>query len=132
MSSAYVRSLVRTWLQDSAMVVPFYNTINEEQKPSDDNWCTVHFNNPYREVTTFCEGDWVEEGEAEIVYFGLPGVSDTNLIQLIEADMTTLMAKRDPNEKLVLMNRSAPIEYSSGSAGLDYALAIYVDYTFYS
>ena len=132
MSSAVVRRTIKGWLSDPSMSVPFYNTINEEQDPTDDYWCTVLFNNPYREVTTFCEGKWTEEGEAEVVYFGPPGINDDALATMLEAEIIKLMARRDPTGKLILVRSSPPYEYSSGSAAQKYALSVYVDYTLYS
>lgn len=131
MSSYYVRSLIEGWLKDQAMSVPYYPTINEEQNPTDDIWCTADFTSNYRDVMTFCEGLTTEEGEVEIEYFGKAGIGDDSLIQAIEADMLILMAQRDPNSKCILMRRSAPFETSGGSAMMMYGLSIYVDYQLY-
>jgi len=126
MSSRYVRNLMETWLKDPAMAVPYYLTVNEEQDPQDDVWCTCDFSSNYRETMTFCEGVTSEEGEVEVVYYGLPGKGYDALIQMLEADMLVLMARRDP--KLALLNRSAPFEFSGGSADEMYAMSVYVDY----
>jgi hypothetical protein len=128
MSSRYVRTLVEGWLQDAAMTVPYYRTINEEQNPQDDIWCTAEFSSPFRDLITYCEGLTTEEGEIEIEYFGLPGKGYDTLIQALEADMLILMAQRDPQGKCVLMRRSAPYETSRGSASAMYGLSVYVDY----
>jgi len=128
MSSHYVRSLVEGWLKDVAMAVPYYLTINTEQDPQDDIWCTADFSSSYRDTLTFCEGLTTEEGEVEVQYFGLPGKGYEDLIQAVEADMITLMAQRDPQGKCVLMRRSAPYETSGGSARAMYGVSIYVDY----
>ncbi len=128
MSSRYVRVLVEGWLKDVTMGVPYYLTINTEEDPQDDVWCTVDFSASFRDTITFCEGHTTEEGEVEIQYFGLPGKGYDTLIQAIETDMITLMAQRDPQGKMVLMRRSAPFETSGGSAKTMYGLSIYVDY----
>ena len=132
MSSSYVRQMIKDWLRDPTMGIKFYNTINEEQDPLDEFWCTVSFGNPFREVATFCEGSWTEEGEMEVIYFGPPGVTDDAFVVAVEADVDKLMAKRDAANKMVLIRRSAPFEFSDGSADQKYALSIYIDYTFYS
>jgi len=131
MSSNYVRVLVEGWLKDVAMTVPYYLTINTEENPQEDQWCTADFSSNYRDRLTFCEGLTSEEGEVEIQYFGLPGTGYSALILAVEADMITLMAQRDPQGKCVLVRRSAPFETSSGSAKQMYGLSIYVDYQLY-
>lgn len=131
MSSSYVRTLVEGWMKDAGMAVPYYATINEEQNPQDELWCTVDFTSDYRDVITFCEGMTTEEGEVEVQYFGRAGIGDDTLIQALEADMITLMAQRDPQGKCVLIRRSAPFETSSGSADQMYSLSVYIDYQFY-
>jgi len=128
MSSRYVRTLVKGWLLDPEMSVPYYQTINEEQNPQDQIWCTADFSSSFRDVITFCNGEISEEGEIEIEYFGLPGIGDDTLIQALEADMVILMARIDPQGKCTLMRRSAPFETSGGSAKLMYGLSVYVDY----
>ena len=111
------------------MAVPYYDTVNKEQNPQDDMWCTADFSSEFREIITFCaEGAVREDGEIEIRFAGLPGVGSTALLQAIESDMVTLMAQRDPNHKLVLTQRSAPYEVSSGTAKLMYELSVFVDY----
>lgn len=131
MSSLYVRQTVRGWLADPAMATPFYNTTNEEQAPNDAIWCTLDFGYADRERLTFCQGDISEEGEFEVVYLGRPGVGDVALLTAAEADMKTLMAQRDPSNKLILTARSAPDEFTQGDAQLEYGVSFSVDYTYY-
>ena len=113
------------------MVVPYYPTLNEEQNPKDDNYCTARFTSSFRETITFCQGDKLEEGEIEVIYFGKPGIGDNALIQALEADMITMMAQRDPATKLTLTQRSAPFEFSGGSALARYGQSVYIDYVYY-
>ena len=131
MSSLYVRNMVTGWLEDPAMAVPFYATINYEENPQDDMWMTADFSSDFRETTTYCNDQTFEEGEVELQYFGLPGKGYEALITAIEADMVTLMAQRDPQGKMVILRRSAPFETSSGSAKAMYGLSIYLDYQLY-
>jgi len=130
-SSKYVRDLVEEWLGDVAMVIPYYPTINEEQNPDDDMWCSAEFGSNLRDTVTFCGGTVIEEGEIVVDYLGQAGKGDDVLLTALEVDMITLMAKRDPANKLVLTQRSAPFEFSGGSADRWYGLSIYVDYQFY-
>lgn len=131
MSSLYVRKLVETWVADPVITVPFYPTVNQEQNPQDDTWFTLEFGSTSREVMTFCQGEQLEEGEIEIIVFGLPGRGYDDVLQAAEAVADALMAMTDPNGKLVLTGRSAPYEYSGGSAQREYAASIYLDYQYY-
>lgn len=112
------------------MGVPFHDTVNMEQNPQDPIWVTAIFDSLYREVLTFCEDKVREEGDVVLVYSGRPGVGDTAMLAAIEADLPVLMAQRDPNKRLVILNRSAPEEYSGGSAQQDYQMAVYLDYEY--
>jgi hypothetical protein len=129
MSSLYVRTVTEGWMKDAAMLVPYYETINMENNPKDSVWCTCDFSSTFREKLTFCDGANSEEGEVEIVYFGSPGIGYQSLLQALETEMITLMSQRD--SKLSLTSRSAPFEYSGGSADKMYALSVYVDYQYY-
>lgn len=130
MSSSYVRTLVRDWLQDGSMVTPYYDTVNTDQNPLDDIWVTADFDSLFRERSTFCAGSWVEEGDITLVYTGLPGVGDGPILAAAEADVVLLMAMRDPNERLFLTNVSAANEYSGGSVNQGYQIEFAVDYKF--
>ena len=123
--------MVEGWLKDVSMAVPYYPTINEEQDPQDIMWCSADFSSSLRDTLTYCQGKTSEEGEVRVVYFGQAGVGEDILIAALEADMVLLMANRDPSDKLVLMQRSAPFEFGGGSAERWYGLSVYVDYQFY-
>ena len=131
MSSLYVRKQIETWLKDSAMAVPFYNTINEDQSPTDNIWCTADFDISSRELLTLCQ-DYIEEsGEVEVVYFGQPGTGYEDLLTAAESDMQTLMSFRDASNKLILINRSAPMEFTRGDADQEYGIIFDVEYQYY-
>lgn len=131
MSSLYVRQTVEAWLQDPTLPLPFYPTINEEQNPADDMWVTAQFGSSYRETTTFCRDKQFESGDIEVIFFGKPGVGYTALIAQAEAFCTALLLNADSTEALVLTGRSAPFEYSAGSALKQYSVGIYIDYEYY-
>lgn len=119
------------WLVDPAMAVPYYPTINVEQNPADPIWMTADFGSSYREVLTFCDGDQYEEGEIEVVFFGRPGIGYTALITAAEAMAAVMMAQRDPADKLVLVSRSAPFEFTAGSAERSYSVSVFFEYQYY-
>ena len=131
MSSRYVRQIFEQWLQDPALSVPFYPTVNMEQNPTDDTWCTADFSGSYRDVLTFCNGVVSEDGEVELVYFGRPGIGYDTLLQQVENDVAILEGMEDPAGKLVIMGRSAPYEFSSGSAAKEYSLSVFFEYRYY-
>ena len=118
-------------MREPDMLIPYYPTINEDQNPEDERWVTAEFNGSLRDTLTFCEDNIIEEGDIELVYFGQPGVGYQPLMLAMEADLVTLMSKRDDTGKLVFVRRSAPYDYSSGSANMMYALSVYIDYQFY-
>lgn len=133
MSSLYIRQKFEGWLQDrTKMKVPYYPTINMDQNPQDDMWCTAEFGSSYRETMTFCDGVTMEEGEVKVVYFGLPGIGEATLLAKMEADLNTLMAQQDLAGKLVITTRSAPFDYSGGSAEKSFALACFVEYQYFT
>lgn len=132
MSTLYVRSTVETWLQNAAGVVPYYRTVNTEQQPQDDVWMSATFDADYTEVMTFCRGDVREEGEIELIYMGLAGEGFDRLLTAAESHADQVLANNDPNDKLVLLKRTAPIEYTGGGFEGMYSVSIYLSYHFYS
>jgi hypothetical protein len=126
MSSLYVRNLVRTWL--AATPVPFYDTVNLEQNPTDPVWKTVDWGFPSRERDTFC-GQYQESGAIGIAYFGQPGKGDSDLLVQAEADITALMAQLDPTAALVLEDRGAPFDFRQGNV---YVVEFQVEYVYRS
>lgn len=131
MSSRYVRQMFEQWLTSAALGVPYYPTVNQEQSPSDNAWCTATFSSSYREVMTFCNGVTSEDGEVEVIYMGRPGIGYNVLLQLVETDAAVLESMTDPAGKLVIHGRSAPYEFSLGSAKKDYSLSVFFEYSYY-
>lgn len=131
MSSRYVRQMFEQWLQDPSLEVPYYPTINKEQNPRDDKWCTAEFNPSYREVMTFCNNMVSEDGEVEVIYEGKAGIGYDDLILSVERDIKLIENMSDPAEKLVITNRSAPTEFSAGSADRHYSLSVFFEYQYF-
>ena len=130
MSALYVRQTVREWLARPEFTVPFYDTVNKEQNPSDEVWATASFDASFRERLTFCENSWIEEGDINVVYTGLPGVGDAVVLAAAEADMVTLMSIRDPNDKVRLTAVDPPREASAGSVNQGYQISYLVEYEY--
>lgn len=108
MTSRYVRTEVRNWLLQGN--VPYYDTVNLEQNPTDPIWSTVDWGYADRQMTTYCHNH-VEEGSFNVVFFGDPGVGDDALLAAAEADMDLLLLRVDPNARLTLTNYNAPFSF---------------------
>jgi hypothetical protein len=130
MSALYVRQTVREWLGKAEIDVPFYDTINRDQTPTDDIWATASFDATFRERLTFCNSSWQEEGDVNVVYTGLPGIGDAVVLAAAEKDMQTLMSIRDPNDKLRLTAVDPPREASAGSTNQGYQVSYLVEYEY--
>jgi hypothetical protein len=130
MSSSYVRTLFRSWLGDSNMQSPYYDTINREQNPSEDTWVTAEFDVTFREKKTFCEGSWEEEGEVSLMFNGRAGVGDGELLSIAEQDVKTLLSFRDATGQVVVTRVSGVNEFSSGTANMGYQLEYLFEYTY--
>lgn len=130
MSALYVRQTIRDWLGDGSMNVPFYDTVNRDQTPTDNVWSTASFDANFRERLTFCDSSWVEEGDVNVTYTGLPGIGDAVVLAAAELDMITLMSMRDPNDKLRLTAVDPPREASAGSTNQGYQVSYLVEYEY--
>ena len=130
MSALYVRQTIREWLARPEFAVPFYDTVNTDQNPTDDVWATAAFDASFRERLTFCESSWVEEGDVNVTYTGLPGIGDAVVLAAAEADMLTLMSIRDPNDKVRLTAVDPPREASAGSTNQGYQVSYQVEYEY--
>ena len=128
MSALYVRGMVKGWLGDASLDVPFYDTINLEQNPSDTNWVTAEFESTLRDKISFCE--WREEGEVLLIYTGAAGVGDGDLLKAVEKDIKTFMAFRDLTRQLTITGVQAISEYSGGSANAGYQVEVTIEYTY--
>ena len=105
MSSSYVRTLAKQYA--TALNVPFYDTINKEENPTDDAWLTIEFNSEYSEGT-YNDCLTTEEGLIDLVFMQLPGQGD-GLIATAEAEALAFYRNKDPSGKLDLY-KMQPIE----------------------
>ena len=96
MSALYVRQTVREWLARPELTVPFYDTVNVEQNPSDEVWSTASFDASFRERLTFCEDSWIEEGDINVVY---PSAGSWDAVVRPLKPTVTLMSIRDQMTK---------------------------------
>ena len=130
MSSKYVRDKFRSWLNDGLVDSPYYDTINQDQNPTDDIWVTAEFEVSFREKRTFCEGSWEEEGEVSLMFNGIAGVGDGALLAASEKDIKTLLAFRDETAQLVIDRVGGVNEFSRGTANMGYQLEYVIEYTY--
>lgn len=129
MSSSYVRQLVRKWAEEAAALrgVPYYDTVNREQRPTDDVWFTLSFISEYSSGT-FCQPNYIETGAVSFVFFARPGTGDAECLSAVESIIPDIMNKVDPTQRLALQNYEPVDEYSDGSTDKDYELRVLVNY----
>jgi len=127
MSSLYVRQKVREWAELPAVGVPYYDTINVEESPSEDTWFTAEFEPEYTEKQTFC-GELSEEGLITFVFETSAGTGDETLITAAESAVAKILEQNDPSQDLVLEMAYAPDEYTGGTADTGYRVSISVEY----
>lgn len=130
MSSLYIRTTFEAWMNDATMVVPFYSTINENQNPTDDIWVTVEYNPSGRDTLTYCGNETREDGDIDVIYTGPAGTGYSTLLAAAEADIKTLMAFRDANNKLILLSAGPPEEFSNGDADMGYEINFAIAYQY--
>jgi hypothetical protein len=124
MSSRYVRTTVRNWLGLGS--VPFYDTVNVEQDPTDRIWNSVDWGAGFRDRETFC-GE-VESGNFDVVFVGPPGIGDDELLEKAEAEIQVLMTRVDPSQKLSLLMFSAPQDFRTSQG--KFCVSISVEYEY--
>ena len=117
MSSLYVRQKVREWAELSTVGVPYYDTINVEENPSDNIWFTAEF-----------EPEYTEEGLITFVFESSAGTGDEALLTAAENAVATILEQNDPSQDLVLEMAYAPDEYTGGTADTGYRVSISVEY----
>lgn len=108
MSSRYVRTTVQNWLRQGN--VPFYPTVNVEQNPTDDAWCTVMWAFGDKQVDTYCRTT-TEYGTFNVIFFGIAGIGDDTLLSIAEPEMELLLLRQDPNNRLVLLEYNSPVDF---------------------
>lgn len=131
MSASYIRELVRQWAQQAAVAqaVPFYDTINKSEDPSDSIWFTVEFNSLSHEGH-FCEKNYFEQGYIDVVFISEPGTGDLPAVQAAEKVVPMIMGFSDPNDRLSLESYEPIAEYSQGSADSSYRVGVQVNYRY--
>jgi len=128
MSSLYVRNWFRS--HTANLGVPYYETVNQDQNPTDPIWVTYEFNSEFSDLLSFC-GDTMEEGTVDIVVSAQPGTGDAAAIAAAEAAAAYLTAQHDATGRLVIVKRQPVDEYSDGSADRNYRVIIGIEYRLY-
>jgi hypothetical protein len=128
MSSLYVRNWFRS--HTASLGVPYYETVNSEQNPTDPVWVTYEFNAEFAEVLSFC-GDGAEEGVVDVIVSSQPGTGDAAALSAVEAAAAYLVSQNDATGRLVILGKQPPDEYSDGSADRTYRVIVGIEYRFY-
>lgn len=125
MSSLYVRQLAEQWIADIG-TLPYYNTINQQQQPTDNLWLTLDFESFGANIETYC-GDTLEEGEIRLIFVGRVGIGYDTLIATAEDFAELFFASVDPDGRLVLTNKNPPVDFA-GENDPWFVVEIAVDY----
>lgn len=131
MSAFYVRQLFRQWCGEVAAFegIPFYDTINREQNPSDPVWWSCLFIALENE-NTYCDDEYREVGQIVLIVSAQPGIGDADAVQAIEIIIPALLGKDDPANRLVLDSWEPPFEDTTGSADREYRIGVVVNYSY--
>jgi hypothetical protein len=124
MSSLYVRKLAKVWA--TAGPVPFVDTVNLEEDPRHDVWCTIQWMSGSNEVLDYCRNT-VERASFQLVFFGKPGIGDEILLEQAELGLLHIMAQSDNAKKLQLMGAGVPEDFSIGN---HFGVQFIVDYEY--
>lgn len=129
MSASYVRLKTREWCAEVATSesVPFFDTVNTVVKPPDKLWFSVEFTSEFNEGT-FCDSGYIEQGFIKVVVFAHPGSGDVAATDALERITVALMGKLDATRRLVLTRYDGINDYTDGSAGNTYQVAVNIDY----
>lgn len=129
MSWAAQRTLVESWLTSSAY--PFYNTVNEEQKPIDDVWLTLMWGMGNGYDLTYCRDKRAEEGAFSVLIYGAPGTGWNDVITAAEAVRDHLLAQADATNEFSIRNFGLPVEFTEGDAVPWYGVELLFDFDLY-
>lgn len=129
MSAKYVRDKVRVWAGEVAntATIPYYDTVNREENPTDSVWFTMSFGVDLISGT-FCEPGYIENGFFTVMVFAQPGTGDAQAVDAIEQILPEFMGKIDPSARLSLENYEPMREASDGSAEKYYRVQVTVNY----
>lgn len=125
MASRLVRETVRDWLTTFS-ALPFYDTVNIEQNPIEDAWCTVDWGFSFPTKTTYCN-DIREDGTFQVIFFGPVGQGDDELIMSAETTMELLLSQVDPTGRVSLTQYNGAEDFADENY---YGISFLVDYEF--
>ena len=133
MSRAVVRLRFRTELQNFLASlptpVPFYETINENQLPTDDLWVTMDFESNFQDPTCYSRKERQEHGTVGIAVFAKAGTGDLAAVQLADLIEDHFI---DPAVDLTPVNVDAvqsASEFTNGDVPRFYGVEVNIDYT---
>ena len=132
MSRLAVRTAVEAELQNilGAQIppVPYYNTINERQRPTDELWVTVEYYSDYNERACFAGKARIEHGTVDISVMARAGNGYTPAIRLAEIIEDHFFGM-DLGGGIVIEDTVAPSEGSQGDAQPLYSAVVSLEYS---
>ena len=126
MASSYVMDQLRQWC--SGLSLPFYDTINREVNPSDPAWLTIQPVTVIASQADYCHGQH-ERGTFDLIVLTQGGTGDA-IQKQAEADLATLMAQRDPQQRLTLVNAGPFDPFPQPGAARFFTLSAAIDYLY--
>ena len=134
MSQVYVRNTLMTDLQAllTAQVpsVPLYNTLNQQQKPTDPLWATVVFYAPWTEPVCYAGTQRIEFGSIDIDVFGKAGKGDTPVMTLADTILNHYFNNELTND-LQITDATPAGEFTAGDASPYYGVTVSLEYQYF-
>ena len=131
MSRLAVRQAVEAELQNilgaQLPPVPFYNTVNERQRPTDELWVTCEYYSDYAEAVCFAGKSRIEHGTVDVSVFSRPGGGYVPAIRLAEV-IADHFYGMDLGNGIVIQDIVPPAEGSQGDAQPLYEVIASLEY----
>lgn len=134
MSSLKVRTAfrdkVRTWLQAKHPDVPYHETVNTQQDPSDSAWVTLEFMPNYSEDISIGCNENAEYGQVDVFIFTKSGKGDQQALTMADTLINSMKGFSDNG--VVVEAIEPPTEAFNGDARRWYSVYVSIDYVSYS
>ena len=128
---AFIRGEIANYLTLSGAPFPFYETINTDQSPTDDLWCTVEFAVFDIEHRCYSGTLRIERGAATITIFGKPGVGDSAVVAAADALQNYFDGLINDGD-VVIANVLPATEATAGDATNFYGVEIELEYDYFN
>lgn len=119
---------LNTFLAAQVPPIPFYDTINASNDPTDPIWVTAEFFTDFTDYMCISNRQKrIEYGTVDILVFGLAGNGYTAVSRLADSIEDHFLSGKLTNETSII-GTSGASEFTNGSADNYYALALSLNY----